>query len=122
MIHPWLLFLSVVAAVVSALIATLASRQCAKHCAEAAALASALRSVRSRIEGYGSDIDALADGLATLRGKFYAERRKSQPDSSSLDSPEAATNGSGPTSTDPAATLAWKAAMRAKLGLIPSRK
>ena len=122
MIHPWVLFLSVVAAVVCAVIATVASRRCAKHCEEAAALAAALRSVRSRIEGFGSDIDALADGLATLRGKFYAERRKSASDTSNSDSREEATGDNGPRSTDPAATLAWKQQMRAKLGLIPSRK
>jgi len=122
MLHPWILFLSVVAAVVSALIATLASRRCAKHCEDAAAIASALRSSRSKIEAHDSEIDAMADALATLRGKFYAERRKSPPESSNADGREA-TGGNGmPEPKDPASTLAWKAAMRAKLGLVPTRK
>lgn len=122
MIHPWILFLSVVSAVVCALIAMHASRRCAMHCEDARQLAAALRSVRSKIEGFASDIDALADGLATLRGKFYAERRKSPLPNSNGDASPEATSAAGPVpGNDPAQTLAWKQQMRAKLGLIPSR-
>jgi len=115
MIHPWILFLSVVAAVVSALIATLASRRCGMLCEEVRGTAAALRSARSKIAELDSDYDALNSAFITLRGKFYAERRKSQQDSSNSDGQQDHTSGS--TATDAVNRLTWKAQMRDKYGI-----
>jgi len=111
-----------VLAAVSAFLATVCWRKCADVLTEVTGIASALRSVRSKVETHDAELDSVTDALQRLRGKFYAERRKSPPESSSADGREA-TGGSGvPEPKDPASTLAWKAAMRAKLGLVPSRK
>lgn len=106
------------AALVFALLATASSRKCAERLSEMREAIASMRSTRSKVEAHDSEIEAISDALATLRGKFYAERRKSQPGTTNSDSPEEAT-GAGTLPGDEASRVAWKANMRAKYGLTP---
>jgi len=105
-------------ALVFALLAMASSRKCAQHLTVIREVAASLRSARSRIEAHDSEIEALADSLQTLRGKFYASRRTTQQTDSSSDSREEAIGAATP--TDEASRVAWKQRMRAKYGLTPS--
>lgn len=103
------LVLAAVAAV-CALLAILSSRKCAKLSNEMRAALSSVASARSRIEAHDAELDRVTDALRTLRGMFYAERRKSRPDGSNSDSEPEATS---------AATI--KDALRRKVGLVAGR-
>ena len=100
---------------VCALLAILSARRCSILLTETRAIVSSIRSLRGKIEVHDSELDQLTDAIAKLRGKFYAERRKSQSDTSNSDSPEAAIDGA---TVDVAAI---KAQLRRKSGLVAGR-
>lgn len=100
------LALAVALAAVFACLAIVSSRKCAAVLTETREIASALRSVRSKVETHDAELDAVTDALHSLRGKFYAERRKSQPAGSNSDSPAVPTD-----------TATLKAMLRRQVGL-----
>jgi hypothetical protein len=102
--------LFVLLAVVSALVATYCSRKCAALSSELTGELRSLRSERSRLAAHDSAIDGLVEDLRSLRGKFYAERRKSSEPAaqSSFDTP-------------PATPADLKAQLRRQVGLVPGR-
>jgi len=97
-------------AVVSALVATYCSRKCAALCNELTGELRSLRSERSRIVAHDSQIDGLVEDFRSLRGKFYAERRKSSEPAEQL-----------PFDTPPATPADLKAQLRRQVGLVPGR-
>jgi septal ring factor EnvC (AmiA/AmiB activator) len=112
MLSPILLAVSVALAAVFALLAILSARRCSSTLTQAREIVSSIRSLRGKVEVHDTELDAVTDAIAKLRGKFYAERRKSQQTTSSLDSPEDPI-GAG---TVDVATL--KAQLRRKVGLV----
>lgn len=94
-------------ALACALIAIASSRKCAARHSEAIALARALAGMRSKVEAHDSEIERLGDDFRTLRGKFYAERRKhSEPE---------------PVESAPPSVADLKANLRKRVGLVPGR-
>jgi hypothetical protein len=102
-------------AAVFALIALYCSVRCERASERASVIASALHSARSKIDQTAADLDAVADQLATLRGKFYATRNKSGQSTQNSDSQPEAIAGVGAPPGD--SRLAWKAQMRDKYGI-----
>jgi hypothetical protein len=70
---------SVALGAIFACLAIVSWRKCAAVLNEIHGIASALRSVRSKVETHDAELDSVTDALQSLRGKFYAERRKSHP-------------------------------------------
>ena len=104
-----------VLAAVCALLAMRYARQCSSTLTEMREIVSRITSLRGKVEAHDSELDAVTDAIAKLRGKFYAERRKSQQTSSNSDSPEEAID---------AATVdvpSLKAHLRRKAGLVAGR-
>lgn len=93
-------------ALVCALIATFASRKSARLCEQIEKICSALSSERGQIEAHASALESLRDDFRSLRGKFYAERRKL---------PEV------PVDQPPESPSDLKARLRKQLGLVPGR-
>lgn len=93
-------------AAVAALIATFSSRKSAQLWRQIEETLRALSSERGTIEVHATAIDQLRDDLRSLRGKFYAERRKS---------PEP------PVDPLPESAADLKARLRKQLGLVPGR-
>lgn len=101
-------------AAVCALIALYCSVRCERASERASVIASALHSARSKIDQTAADLDAVADQLATLRGKFYATRNKSGPITQNPPDLEAIAGAGAPPGDS---RLAWKAQMRDKYGI-----
>lgn len=99
-------------AAVFALLAMLSSRRCARLLTEMREAISSIRSLRSRIEVHDLEIDRTAEALRSLRGRFYAERNKSQPTTSNSDTREEATDAAG------VDVAVLKAQLRRKAGLV----
>jgi hypothetical protein len=97
-------------AAVFAFLAIASSRKCAAVLTETRGIASDLRSVRSKVETHDAELDRVTDALASLRGKFYAERRKSQPDTSNSDFPP-----------EPTGAATSKDELRRRIGLTAGR-
>jgi hypothetical protein len=97
---------------VFALLAIRSAQRCKSILTAMHANESLIRSLRGKVEVHDSELDAVSDSIAKLRGKFYAERRKSQPDTSSSDYPEEVTGAA----TVDVASL--KAHLRRKAGLV----
>lgn len=97
-------------AAIFACLAFVSWRKCVEVLSEIRGIASALRSVRSKVETHDAEIDSVTDALHQLRGKFYAERRKSQPNGSNSDS-----------HTAPTAAATNKDDLRRRIGLVPGR-
>lgn len=97
--------LSALVAAACALIAIGASHSSAKRSDEVKRLLHSLSSLRGTVEAQAAAVDSLADQLRTLRGKFYAERRSSQP----VDPP-------------PPTVQESKAMLRQQLGLVPGKR
>ena len=96
---------------VFALLAILSARRCSSTLTQAREMLSSIRSLRGKVEAHDAELEAVTDAFRQLRGKFYAERRKSQQTTSNLDDPtEAIAAG-----TVDVATL--KAHLRRKAGL-----
>ena len=93
-------------AAVAALIATFSSVKSARLWRQIEEVLRALSSERGTIDVHASAIEQLRDELRSLRGKFYAERRKSAE--TPIDPP-----------TESPADL--KARLRKQLGLVPGR-
>lgn len=110
---PSQIFLAACAALalVCAFLAIVSVRKCNATLMQMREAVSSIRSLRGKIEVHETELDGITDAIAKLRGKFYAERRKSQQNSSNSDFPEDAT-GAG---TVDVATL--KAHLRRKAGL-----
>jgi len=111
MLNLTLLAVSVALAVVSALLAIQSARRCNSILIEMRETVSRITSLRGKVEAHDSELDAVTDAIAKLRGKFYAERRKSQSTTSNSDDPMDAT---GAAIVDVAAL---KAHLRRKAGL-----
>jgi len=111
MLSPILLLVSVALALVCACLAIVSVRKCNATLMQMREAVSSIRSLRGKIEVHETELDAVTDAIAKLRGKFYAERRKSQQTSSNSDFPEELTGGG----TVDVATL--KAQLRRKAGL-----
>lgn len=111
MLSPTLLAAFAVLALVCACLAIVSARKCNAILTEMRASVSSIRSLRGKIEVHETELDAVTDAIAKLRGKFYAERRKSQQTTSNSDYPEELTGGG----TVDVATL--KAHLRRKAGL-----
>lgn len=107
-----LTFLALAAALaaVCACLAIVCWRKCAEALIEVRGIALSLRGMRSKVEAHDGELEAVTDALRTLRGKFYAERRKLQTPS----------DASGEQSL-PASPASSKDALRRKLGLVPGR-
>jgi len=100
-----------VLAAVFALLAILSAKRCKETLTQMRASMSQITSLRGKLEAHDSELDAVSDSIRQLRGKFYAERRKSQQTSWNSDDPtEAIAAG-----TVDVATL--KAHLRRKAGL-----
>lgn len=97
-------------AAVFACLAIVSSRKCAAVLTEIREIASALRSVRSKVETHDAEIDSVTDALHALRGKFYAERRKSQPAGSNSDTPP-----------EPIGAATSKDELRRRIGLVAGK-
>jgi len=111
----WMLSLAfAVVAAAFALTAMSASRRCAQLNGEATRLAEALSSERGRIARLESECALLSESFSRLSGRV-GQLKHVQKESDSLRQPSK-TSEPDP-KTDP---LAWKQAMRAKLGLIPT--
>lgn len=106
---PSLIFTAVAVALaaVFACLAIVSSRKSAACLRQTIEIASALRSVRGKVEAHDAELDAVTDTLRQLRGKFYAERRKSLPP----EEPQA----------DPADVASLKNQLRRKVGLVAGR-
>jgi hypothetical protein len=107
------LALTLVSAVLAAIFACLAIvswRKCAAALTETQGIASSLRSVRSKVETHDAELDSVTDALQSLRGKFYAERRKNHGTGSNSDDPTEVTD---------AGTL--KDMLRRKAGIVAGR-
>jgi hypothetical protein len=98
-----------------ALLAIRSAQRCRNILTAMHANESQIRSLVGRVAVHDSELDAVTDSIAKLRGKFYAERRKSQPDTSNSDFPEEATGAA----TVDVASL--KAHLRRKAGLTAGR-
>lgn len=90
MLNPTLLAASVALAAVCALLATVSAWRCSKTLTQMRAAVSQIISLRGKIEVHDSELEAVTDSIRLLRGKFYAERRKSQQITSNSDSAEEA--------------------------------
>lgn len=111
MLNQTLLLVFVALAAVCALLAILSARQCSSTLTQIRETTSRISSLRGKVEAHDSELEAVADAIRLLRGKFYAERRKSQQTTSNSDDPmEAIAAG-----TVDVATL--KAHLRRKAGL-----
>jgi hypothetical protein len=99
-----------VLAAIFACLAIVSWRKCAAVLNEIHGIASSLRSVRSKVETHDAELDSVTDALHSLRGKFYAERRKSQSIGSNSDEPTEVTD---------AGTL--KDMLRRKAGIVAGR-
>lgn len=106
-----LLIACVVLALVCACLAIVSARRCIATLNEMRESVSSIRSLRGKIEVHETELDAVTDAIAKLRGKFYAERRKSQQTTLNSDSPEELTGAA----TVDVASL--KAHLRRKAGL-----
>jgi hypothetical protein len=93
-----------------ALLALISSRKCAATLQQAQELVSSVRSSRSKIEAHDAELDRVTDALNTLRGKFYAERRKYQAGADTETSP-----------SEPAPVGSLKDELRRKVGLVAGR-
>jgi len=111
MLNPILLAVFAAVALVCACLAIVSTRKSLVALNQARELVSALRLMRSKVEAHDSEIERLADDFRTLRGKFYASRRKS--------------DGESETSADvdrPTRSVAdLKAHLRQQVGLMPGR-
>jgi hypothetical protein len=112
MLNLTLLAVCVGLAVVCALLAIQSARRCSSILIEMREALSAIRSLRGKVEAHDSELDAVTDAIAKLRGKFYAERRKYSQTTSNSDS-DAEPTGAG---TVDVASL--KAHLRRKAGLV----
>lgn len=115
MLSLTLLLASVGLAAVFALLAIRSARHCNSTLTEMRESVSRINSLRGKVEAHDSELDAITDAIRQLRGKFYAERRKSQPTFSNSDSQEEATDAG---TVDVAAL---KAQLRRKAGLIAGK-
>jgi hypothetical protein len=70
-------------AAIFACLAIVSWKKCAAALIEVRGIAQSLHSVRSKVETHTAELDSVTDALQSLRGKFYAERRKTQPTGSS---------------------------------------
>jgi len=114
MVSPILLGVSVAIALVCACLAIVSTRKSLAALDEMRRIASSLRTSLGKIEAHDSELENLADSFRTLRGKFYAERRKN-----SENGPEA---DSGSAVDRPGRSVAdLKAQLRKKVGLVPGR-
>lgn len=111
MLNQTLLLLSVAVAAACACLAIVSVRKCSTILTAMRESVSSIRSLRGKIEVHETELDAVTDAIAKLRGKFYAERRKSQQTTLNSDYPEEPTGGN----TVDVATL--KAHLRRKAGL-----
>lgn len=100
---------------VCALLAIHSARRCSSILTQVQEMLSSIRSLRGKVEVHDTELDAITDALAKLRGKFYAERRKSQQTTSNSDSQEGATDA------DTVDVAALKAQLRRKSGLVAGR-
>jgi len=100
-----------VLAAVFALLAIQSARRCNLLLMEMRDTVSRITSLRGKVEAHDSELDAVSDAIAKLRGKFYAERRKSQ--STTLNSEES----SEPTGAGTVDVASLKAHLRRKAGL-----
>jgi len=91
------------------------ARQCSSTLTAAREMLSSIRSLRGKVEAHDAEIEALSDVIRQLRGKFYAERRKSQQTTSSSDSRE------DPTDADTVDVSTLKDHLRRKAGLVAGR-
>lgn len=107
---PIFLSAAAVLVVVFACLAIVCWQKCAAALSEMRGVVSSLRSMRGKVEAHDAEIEALTDALHQLRGKFYAERRKSQ-------TPNAASSDSSP----PAQAASTKDELRRRIGLVPGR-
>lgn len=98
-------------AAVCALLAIRSAKRCSEILTQMRATVSQITSLRGKVEAHDSELDAVTDSIRQLRGKFYAERRKSQQTSWNSDDPTEAI-GAG---TVDVATI--KAHLRRKAGL-----
>lgn len=98
-------------ALVCACLAIVSVRKCNATLTQMRESVSSIRSLRGKIEVHETELDGITDAIAKLRGKFYAERRKSQQTTSNSDYPEDAIAAG----TVDVATL--KAQLRRKAGL-----
>jgi hypothetical protein len=81
-------------------------------------IASELRSVRSKVEVHDAELDAVTDAMHQLRGKFYAERRKSQQAGLNSDGQSEATDAGTGKLPDPYRDPdGWRRAMQARLSM-----
>lgn len=108
--NPTLLPVFVVLGAVCACLAFVCWRKCVAVLNEARGIASALRSVRGKVETHDAELDRITDALTTLRGRFYAMRRTSQPDGSNSDNPPV-----------PTAAATSKDELRRRIGLIAGK-
>lgn len=111
MLNLTLLAVSVALAAVCALLAILSARQCNRTLTQMREAVSQIRSLRGKIEVHETELDAVSDAIAKLRGKFYAERRKLQQTTSNSDFEEEVT-GAGTVDVS-----SLKAQLRRKAGL-----
>lgn len=93
-------------AAVAALIATFSSARSARLWRQIEQMLHELSSERGRTEVHASAIEQLRDDLRSLRGKFYAERRKSSE---------------APVDPPPESPSDLKSRLRKQLGLVPGR-
>jgi hypothetical protein len=112
MLNPTLQLVSVVLGLVFACLAIVCVRKCSELLTQARATVASIRSSLGKIEAHDAAIEALADSVHQLRGKFYAERRKSQPGTSNSDSQEE------PTGAATVDGLSLKDHLRRKAGLL----
>jgi hypothetical protein len=101
----WLSGLFATAGAVFAYFALISWHKSAALLTEMRSALRALSSERSKIEENSVQLDSLADQLRALRGKFYAERRKS-----------AEFDATPPSAAD------LKAQLRQQIGLVPGRR
>jgi len=111
---PIFFVLSALVALLCAVTAIYCWQRCAAALAEVHGIVSALRGMRSKTEAHDSAIEQLAEDFRSLRGKFYAERRKAADNGSEAESGSAVDR-----KTVSVADL--KANLRKQVGLLPGR-
>jgi len=112
MLNPTLPAVFAVLGLVCACLAIVCARKCYGLLTQARGIVSSIRSSHGKIEAHDAAIEALGDSVHQLRGKFYAERRKSQQTISNSDFPEE------PTGAATVDGLSLKDHLRRKAGLL----
>ena len=120
---PSLISLSLIVglAAVFALLAIHSSQRCAKALREMRETVASVRSIRGKVEAHDSELDAVTDALHQLRGKFYAERRKTSQTQSNLDTDAEATAGGTGSHSRSIDVASLKDHLRKQAGLVAGK-